>query len=53
MQHMATENKEVFSCFYLANSRQMQQQIKYYTTMTVVFTLQTVGRCNQSSCQCY
>ena|GEM_PF-6582478 len=36
------------SCFYLANSRQMQQLEKPNKSIEVVFTLQTAGRCNCS-----
>ena len=34
------------SCFYLANSRQMQPTYEEIKAKAVVFTLQTAGRCN-------
>ncbi|SUB97925.1 Uncharacterised protein [Prevotella intermedia] len=37
-----------FSCFYLANSRQMQLENKKLKLLIVVFTLQTAGRCHRT-----
>ena len=37
----------LFSCFYLSNRRQMQQDANLKISKSVVFTFQTEGRCNQ------